>query len=232
MLGIFTKPLALLLTLLYDLIGNYGITLIVVTLIVKFALYPLYKKQILSTAGMADMQPKMQAIQRKYANDKEKLNQKMAELYEEEGFNPMSGCLPMVIQMFIIMGLFTLLRNPMLYIGDEHMYFAVHESFLWIKDLSQPDPWVLPLMAGVATFFSFWLNQQQMGGPTGQTNMMSKVMSYFFPIMIVWLSRSYPSGLAVYWAMSQFIQIFFNLRFNHIRKAMKEKNKPAKKKKK
>ncbi len=232
MLGIFTKPLALLLTLLYDLIGNYGITLIVVTLIVKFALYPLYKKQILSTAGMADMQPKMQAIQRKYANDKEKLNQKMAELYEEEGFNPMSGCLPMVIQMFIIMGLFTLLRNPMLYIGDKHMYFAVHESFLWIKDLSQPDPWVLPLMAGVATFFSFWLNQQQMGGPTGQTNMMSKVMSYFFPIMIVWLSRSYPSGLAVYWAMSQFIQIFFNLRFNHIRKAMKEKNKPAKKKKK
>lgn len=232
MLGIFTKPLALLLTLLYNLIGNYGITLIVVTLIVKFALYPLYKKQILSTAGMADMQPKMQALQRKYANDKEKLNQKMAELYEEEGFNPMAGCLPMVIQMFIIMGLFTLLRNPMLYITDEYMYFAVHESFLWIEDLSQPDPWVLPLMAGVATFFSFWLNQQQMGGSAGQTNMMSKIMSYFFPIMIVWLSRSYPSGLAVYWAMSQFIQIFFNLRFNHIRKAMKEKNKPAKKKKK
>ncbi len=232
MLGIFTKPLALLLTLLYNLIGNYGITLIVVTLIVKFALYPLYKKQILSTAGMADMQPKMQALQRKYANDKEKLNQKMAELYEEEGFNPMGGCLPMVIQMFIIMGLFTLLRNPMLYITDEYMYFAVHENFLWIEDLSQPDPWILPLMAGVATFFSFWLNQQQMGGSTGQSNMMSKVMSYFFPIMIVWLSRSYPSGLAVYWAMSQFIQIFFNLRFNHIRKAMKEKNKPAKKKKK
>ena len=231
MFKIFTTPLAFLLTLLYDFIGNYGLTLIVVTLIVKLALYPVYKKQILSTAGMADMQPKMQALQRKYANDKEKLNQKMAELYEEEGFNPMSGCLPMIIQMFIIMGLFTLLRNPMLYIQDDYMYFAVHESFLWIPDLSQPDPWILPLTAGVATFFSFWMNQQQMSGPGGQTNVMSKVMSYFFPIMIVWLSRSYPSGLAVYWAMSQIIQIFFNLRFNKIRKAMKEKNKPAKKRK-
>ena len=231
MFKIFTTPLALLLTLLYDLIGNYGITLIVVTLIVKLALYPVYKKQILSTAGMAEMQPKMQALQRKYANDKEKLNQKMAELYEEEGFNPMSGCLPMVIQMFIIMGLFTLLRNPMLYIQDEYMYFAVHESFLWIPDLSQPDLWILPITAGIATFFSFWMNQQQMAGPAGQSNVMSKVMSYFFPIMIVWLSRSYPSGLAVYWAMSQIIQIFFNLRFNKIRKDMKEKNKPAKKRK-
>ena len=231
MFKIFTTPLAFLLTLLYDLIGNYGITLIVVTLIVKLALYPVYKKQILSTAGMEEIQPKMQALQRKYANDKEKLNQKMAELYEEEGFNPMSGCLPMVIQMFIIMGLFTLLRNPMLYIQDEYMYFAVHESFLWIPDLSQPDLWILPITAGIATFFSFWMNQQQMAGPAGQSNVMSKVMSYFFPIMIVWLSRSYPSGLAVYWAMSQIIQIFFNLRFNKIRKDMKEKNKPAKKRK-
>ena len=230
-MALITKPLALLLTFLYNIIGNYGITLIIVTLIVKLALYPVYKKQILSTSGMVDIQTKTQALQRKYANDKETLNQKLAELYQEEGFNPAGGCLPMVVQMIIIMGLFTLLRNPMQYINDEYMYFAVHESFLWIKDLSQPDLWILPLVSGVATFFSFWLNQQQMAGPGGQSNIMSKMMSYFFPIMIVWLARSYPAGLAVYWAMSQFIQIFFNLRFNQIRKAMKEKNKPAKKKK-
>ncbi len=233
MFRILASPLGWLLTQLYSLVGNYGICLIIITVVVKLALYPVYKKQIFSTAGMADMQPKMQELQRKYANDKETLNQKMAELYKEENFNPMGGCLPMIVQMIVIMGLFGLLRNPMLYITDESMYFAIHESFLWIKDLSQPDLWILPIAAGIATFFSFWMNQQtnpnQMaaGG-----NMMNIMMKYLFPIMIVWLARSYPSGLAIYWFMSQFIQIFFNLRFNMLRKALKEKKTTPKKKKK
>ena len=201
-MGILAKPLAWLLTLLYGFVGNYGITVVILTVIVKFALYPFYKKQILSTAGMADMQPKLQEIQRKYANDKETMNAKMTELYQEEGFNPAGGCLPMIVQMIIIMGLFTLLRNPMAYIeADSNMYFAIHENFLWIKDLSQPDNWILPIMAGAATFFSFWLNMQmnpQSKGAPG-SNAMNKMMQYFFPIMIVWLARTYPSGLAIYW---------------------------------
>lgn len=234
-MGLLAKPLGWLLTLLYDLVGNYGICLIIVTMLVKLALYPVYKKQIFSTAGMMDIQPKMQELQRKYANDKETLNQKMAELYKEEGFNPMGGCLPMIVQMFVIMGLFGLLRNPMLYIADENMYFAIHERFLWIEDLSQPDLWILPIAAGVATFFSFWMNQQtnpNANSAVASGNIMNVIMKYFFPIMIVWLARTYPSGLAIYWFMSQFIQIFFNLRFNMLRKALKEKNKPSKKKKK
>ena len=231
MFGIIAKTLGWLMTKLYSIVGNYGITLVIVTVIVKFALYPVYKKQILSTAGMSDMQPRMQELQRKYANDKEKLNEKMAELYKEEGFNPMGGCLPMIVQMIVIMGLFALLRNPMVYVSSDEMYFAIHEGFLWIQDLSQPDLWILPILAGVATFFSFWLNQQT--NPNPQTgNFMMKAMQYFFPIMIVWLARTYPSGLAIYWFISQFMQIFFNLRFNQIRKALKAKDKPAKKKKK
>ena len=199
-MGLLAKPLGWLLTLLYDLVGNYGICLIIVTLIVKLALYPVYKKQIFSTAGMMDIQPKMQELQRKYANDKETLNQKMAELYKEEGFNPMGGCLPMIVQMFVIMGLFGLLRNPMLYIADESMYFAIHEKFLWIQDLSQPDLWILPIAAGVATFFSFWMNQQtnpNANAAAAGGNIMNVIMKYFFPIMIVWLARTYPSGLAL-----------------------------------
>lgn len=234
-MGILAKPLAWLLTLLYGFVGNYGITVAILTVIVKFALYPFYKKQILSTAGMADMQPKLQEIQRKYANDKETMNAKMSELYQEEGFNPAGGCLPMVVQMIIIMGLFTLLRNPMAYIeADSNMYFAIHENFLWIKDLSQPDNWILPILAGAATFFSFWLNMQMNSsskGAAGGANAMNKMMQYFFPIMIVWLARTYPSGLAIYWFISQFIQIFFNLRFNQLRKALKNKNTQKKKKK-
>lgn len=231
-MGILAKPLGWLLGLLYGVVGNYGISIVIITIIVKMALYPVYKKQIMSTANMTNIQPKLQEIQRKYANDKETMNAKMAELYQEENFNPMGGCLPMIVQMIIIMGLFGLLRNPMLYLSDDSMYFAIHEGFLWIKDLSQPDLWVLPIAAGVATFFSFWMNQKSGVNPQAGSNMMMKMMNYFFPIMIVWLARSYPSGLAIYWFISQFIQIFFNLRFNALRKALKEKKKPAKKKKK
>lgn len=231
-MAILITPLAWLLSMLYKLIGDYGISLIIFTIIVKLAIYPLYKKQTLSTAGMADIQPKMQALQKKYANDKEKLNEKLAELYKEEGYNPMGGCLPMIVQMGILMLLFGLLRQPMLYMHSDNMYFAVHESFLWIQDLSQPDLWILPLLAGVTTFFSFWMNQQQMGGSAAQGNVMSKVMSYFFPIMIVWMSRTFPSGVSLYWFVGQVIQILFNFRFNQIRKAMDVKKKSAGKQKK
>ena len=132
----------------------------------------------------------------------------------------------MVVQMIIIMGLFTLLRYPLTYLSTEEMTFAVHEGFLWINDLSQPDPWILPLLAGVATFISFYLSSQMnaMPGATpGQNNnAMMLVMKYGFPIMIVWLAKTYPAGLAWYWFISQFIQIFYNIRFAQLRKQMKK----------
>lgn len=230
-MGIIAKPLGWLMTWLYGIIGNYALVIIIITAVVKFLLYPVYKNQILTTANMADMQPKIQEIQRKYANDKETMNQKLAEFYQEENYNPAKGCMPMIIQMVVIMALFAVLRNPMTYISSEEMYFAIHESFLWIKDLSQPDLWILPLLAGVFTFLSQWLNKLTNPTMQGNSNMMMTVMMYFFPIMIVWLARSYPSGLALYWFVGQFIQVFFNLRLNQIRrKIVKEKTtKKAKK---
>jgi YidC/Oxa1 family membrane protein insertase len=102
---------------------------------------------------MADVQPKIQALQKKYANDKEMLNIKMMELYKEEKFNPMRGCLPMLIQMPIIFGLFALLRNPTDFIESTTMLMAVHEAFLWMPDLSQPDPWILPILAGFSNIY-------------------------------------------------------------------------------
>ncbi len=222
-LGVIAKPLGLLLDLMYGFINNYGITVIAFTLIVKLCLYPLYIKQTKSTAKMAEVQPKMQALQRKYANDQETLNIKMAELYKEEKFNPMGGCLPMLIQMPIIMGLFALLRNPMMYISDDSMIFAFHEPFIWINDLSQPDPWILPIIAGVATFASFTMQQalNDSGAANNQMNGMMKMMKYIFPIMILWMARSFPSGLALYWAVSQIIQIFFNIHMASLRKKLK-----------
>ena len=222
-LGVIAKPLGWLLGFLYNFLSDYGITIILFTLIVKLCLYPLYIKQTKSTAKMAEVQPKMQALQRKYANDRETLNIKMAELYKEEKFNPMGGCLPMLIQMPIIMGLFALLRNPLRYMADDSMIFAFHESFMWIKDLSQPDPWILPIIAGVSTFISFTMNQalSDSGGANNQMNGMMKMMKYIFPIMILWMARSFPSGLALYWAVSQIIQIFFNIHMATLRKRLK-----------
>ena len=225
-MGIVAKPIGYLLALIYKLVGNYGISLIILTVIVKLALYPLYAKQIRSTADMSDMSEKAKEIQNRYANDKEKMNEEMQKLYAETGFNPMSGCLPMLIQFPIIMGLFALLRNPMKYMpSDPALMFANHESFLWIKDLAQPDLIILPIAAGLATFFAFSMNSamtmKQPGANPGQQKAMNAIMKYFFPLSILWLARSYPAGLAIYWAGGQFMQIFFNLRINKIREEMK-----------
>lgn len=224
-MSIIAKPIGYLLMWIYKIVGNYGISLIILTFIVKLVLYPLYAKQIKSSANMAEMSEKTKDIQNRYANDKEKMNEEMQKLYAEAGFNPMSGCLPMLIQFPIIMGLFALLRNPMKYMpaGNE-MIFANHESFLWIKDLAQPDMWILPIAAGLATYFAFSMNAAmttQPGASAGQNKAMNAIMKYFFPVSILWLARSYPAGLAIYWAGGQFMQIFFNLRINKVREQMK-----------
>ena len=108
--------------------------------------------------------------------------------------------------------------------SNSDMIFATHESFLWIKDLAQPDKWILPIAAAIATFVSFTLSQQSMAGGANaqQTAAMTKTMKYFFPIMILWMARSYPAGLALYWFGSQVIQIFYNMRFNSWRKKARE----------
>ena len=233
-MGIIAKPIGYLLMWIYRLVGNYGISLIILTFIVKLVLYPLYAKQIKSSADMAEMSEKTQEIQRRYANDREKQNEEMQKLYAEVGFNPMSGCLPMVIQFPIIMGLFALLRNPMKYMpAGSEMIFANHESFLWIKDLAQPDPWILPIAAGVATYFAFALNSAmtnmaQPGASAGQNKAMNAIMKYFFPVSILWLARSYPAGLAIYWAGGQFMQIFFNIRINKMRDKMAQEKEQKK----
>jgi YidC/Oxa1 family membrane protein insertase len=156
---------------------------------------------------MADVQPKMKEIQRKYANDRDEMNKQMQALYKEENFNPMRGCLPMLIQMPILFGLFMLLRRPTVYLPAsqvDNMIFAVHESFLWVKDISQPDLWILPILAGITTFISSSIIQTQNSatGDNSSANQMAgmmKMMKYFFPVMIVWMGRTFPAGLALYW---------------------------------
>ena len=239
-MSLLATPLSYLLTLLYNLVGNYGIAIIILTVIIKAVLYPVYAKSMKSTMKMGKLQPKMQELQQKYGKDREVYQQKVSELYKQEGASMYGGCLPMVVQMIVIMGLFALLRTPMKYLTDENMLYAIHESFLWIPDLAQPDKWILPLAAAAATFVSYSMSSAQqmqassMGaaGNPQQGNMMGKMMKYFFPIMILWFARTYPAGLAIYWFGSQVIQIFYNLRFNQWKKQQAEEDEKAKKKKK
>ena len=230
-MGILASPMSYLLTWIYDFIGNYGLALLVFTILIKGVMYPLYAKQIKTTMNMSKMQPKIKEIQQKYAKDKALMNQKMAELYKEEGGSMYGGCLPMLIQMIVIMGLFALLRNPMNYISSDKMLFAIHESFLWIPDLAQPDKWVLPIIAGIATFLATYFSQtNQMSGPNAdQMKMMTKMMKYVFPVMILLMARSYPAGLALYWSLNQIIQIFYNIRFAKMKKMMSGESKKKRK---
>jgi len=225
LIGWVAQPLGMLLSFLYGFFDNYGITIIVFTFIVKACLFPLYADQIKHSARMADVQPKIQALQKKYAHDREMLNIKMMELYKEEKFNPMRGCLPMLIQMPIIFGLFALLRNPTDFIESTTMLMAVHEEFIWMPDLSQPDPWILPLLAGFSTFISFSQTQSQTSSAMADNSMgmMMKMMKYFFPIMIVWMGRSFPAGLTLYWFISTVIQIFQTMGLQRWKKKLTSK---------
>ena len=212
---LLATPIGYLLSLIYDVVDNYGFSIIILTLLIRVIMLPLYGKQIKYSARMAEVQPKLQEIQTRYAHDKETMNQKTMELYQKEGVNPTSGCLPLLIQTPIIFGLYALLREPLKYITASKMIVAVHESFFWVPDLSQPDAWILPILAGLTTYFT-----QAQTSATDTTGMM-KGMKYFFPVMIFALGKSFSAGLALYWVVGNLFQLVQTIYFN-------QKNKKAK----
>jgi YidC/Oxa1 family membrane protein insertase len=221
-------PLGHLLNLINGFCGDYGVAIIIFTFIVRGCLFPLYASQIKGQLKMADIQPKMQAIQKKYAGNREELGRQMQMLYKEEKYNPMAGCLPLVIQMPILMGLFYLLRNPGMYVDKTSLIVASHESFLWIPDLSQPDAWILPIITGITTFASMSMTGMMAGAPaagagggndmSAQMQPMMKVMRVFMPVFIVVMARSMPSGLAVYWFIGNLFTVVQTWSLKNLRK--------------
>ena len=223
MTRLLAVPLGYILNWLYTLFGNYGLTIIVFTIIIRLIILPLYAAQLKSSQRMMEVQPKIKEIQTKYAGDTQKINEKMQELYSQEKINPAMGCLPLLIQLPIIWGLFGLLRNPMEFISNDSMVLAEHESFFWIHDLSQPDLWVLPILAGVATFISMKIsNSMTMSSGPNPANASMKAMLYFMPAMIVWMAHTMPAGISVYWVVSYIFQIFQIYITKSLRKKEKE----------
>jgi YidC/Oxa1 family membrane protein insertase len=223
-LSLFAEPLGRLLQIVYGVVGNYGISIIIFTILVKLVMIPLTLKQTKSMKNMQEIQPKIKEIQKKYQNDKEKMNEKVMELYKEHNVNPFGGCLPLLIQFPIIIGLFTVLRQP------ENYGFAreiVEASFLWMPSLSAPDPWILPVLAGATTYLSSKTMSATKGGGAQQEGM-QKMMLYFFPIMIMWWGRSFPAGLTLYWVVSNLFQTGQQLAINRPSALLPNKGSEAK----
>lgn len=175
-------------------VGNWGIAIIIITLIVKGGMYPLTRAQYTSMAKMRELQPKMTALKERFGDDRQKMSQAMMELYRKEKVNPAGGCLPLLIQMPIFLALYWVFLES---IELRHAPF-----FLWIEDLSSLDPfYVLPVLMGISMFI-----MQKMQPMTVQDPMQQKMMQYMpvvFTVFFFW----FPSGLVLYWLISNVISI-------------------------
>ena len=173
-------------------VGNFGVSIIIVTILIKIMLLPLTLKQDKSMKEMKKLQPELEKIKEKYANDKQMLNIKTMELYREHKVNPLGGCLPLLLQLPILFALFGVLRNGII---------PKDSSFLWLK-LSVPDQfYILPVLNGAVSF----LQQKLMG--SADSNPQMKNMMYVFPIMMIMFSLKMPSGLQLYWLTSSILAV-------------------------
>ena len=205
----------------YRLIPNYGVAIILLTILVKLLIQPISKKGMDSTAKMSALAPKVQELQTKYKDDPQTLNAAMAKLYKDEGISPMGSCLPMLIQFPIFIALYGLLSTH---------YELRGAMFIpgWIPDLSVPDtvftlpfniPFlgngihVLPIIYTASMIYSMKVTQATSTQQTGQQGMM-KFMTYGMPIIFFFILYNAPSGLILYWTVMNFISILQQMYVN------------------
>ena len=175
--------------------ASYGWAIILLTIIVKMSLYPLTVKQVKSMKAMQELSPKMKKIQEKYKDNPQVMQQKIGALYKDAGVNPLAGCLPLLIQMPILMGMYYSLYN-FSYPTPESAYF------LWMTSMSDPDPlYILPVLSALTTFL------QQKMTTTDSNNPQMKMMMFIMPLFIGWISINFPSGLVLYWVTMNVVQI-------------------------
>ena len=194
-LEVLAGPLLDLLRLIYSYVGNYGVAIIILTIIVRLVLFPLTFKGMKSMKRMQQLSPRMKKLQAKYKNNKEKLNKEMMELYRKNRVNPLGGCLPMLLQIPVFFALYSSLSSA---VELRHAPFM-----FWISDLSQPDGLgITPLLMGASMYF-----QQKL---TPQTAMMdstqAKVMQ-MLPFIFTIFTFTFPSGLTLYWVTSNVLSI-------------------------
>lgn len=206
---------------MYGVTGNYGVAIILFAVFARIILLPITIKQTKSMQMMSVINPEVQKVQEKYKNDKNKQGEEMWKVYEKYNYNPVSGCLPLFLQMPILLGLFGVIRQPELYVFQNGMT-NVSMSFLWIKDLSMSameiaratglsvesfTALIIPAITVIATWIQnkqSQANQPQNGASKGQgMNMTMNMMTVF----IGWMSLTFPGALALYWAVTTVLTI-------------------------
>ena len=189
---------------------SFGLAIIAFTILIRVILLPLSIKQTKSTAKMGAIGPEVKKVQAKYKSDPQKSQQEVMKLYKENGVNPMGGCLPMIVQMPILFALFYVFNNL-------NMEGA---GFLWMKDLSLPDPiYILPILSTVTTYFSSKLMQAPgSGSQSKQTSTMNTGMAIFMGIM----SLRFKGALVLYWVINNLLQVIQTLVINKIELTKKE----------
>lgn len=199
---------------LYSVIPNFGFTIILLTVIVKLATFPLNNKQIQSAKRMQALQPEMKKIQQKYKNDKEKQNQEVMKFMQENKMNPLAGCLPLLVQLPILLGIFRLLRDAEAFtittIEGFNPYlfpFLQNIGVNW-GNLLESDPYyIFPVLAGLTTFLYSRLSM---------TDPNQKMFLYVMPAMLLYFSIHFPAGLVLYWVVNNLFSMgqhyFLNFR--------------------
>ncbi|MGX8176634.1 membrane protein insertase YidC [Exiguobacterium artemiae] len=190
--------------------GDYGIAIVITTLIVRLVILPLMIKQTKSMGGMQVIQPEMMKLREKYSSKdqetQQKLQQEMMKLYQEHNVNPLAGCLPILIQMPILIAFYNaIIYTPAIF----------QHSFLWF-DLGKPDPYfILPILSAIFTYL-----QQKISMAGQDDNPQMKIMLYVFPIMIFVMGVTLPSALSLYWVVGYIFSIIVTI---VIMKPMREK---------
>jgi YidC/Oxa1 family membrane protein insertase len=211
------------LNVFYRLVPNYGVAIILVTILVKALLFPLTRNGSIASARMQELQPKMKELQDKYKNNPQKLNQEMAAFYKREGYNPMSGCLPLLIQFPIFIAMYNLFNN----------HFDLRGALFipgWIPDLSQPEAiftfakinlivWQIEAIRALPIIY---LVSQLLYGKyaqttsAGQSGAQMKMMMYGMPIIFFFILYNTPAGLLVYWIVSNVLSIGQQVVINNV----------------
>ncbi|QJQ95592.1 MULTISPECIES: membrane protein insertase YidC [Halomonadaceae] len=192
-LWFLANPLFWLLDQIHDLIGNWGWSIVFLTILVKLALWPLSAKAYKSMARMRKLGPEMQRLKEQYGDDRQKMSQEMMKFYQKEKINPLGGCLPILVQMPVFIALYWMLLES---VELRHAPFM-----FWIQDLSVRDPlFILPILMGASMFV------QQLLNPTPPDPMQAKIMK-MLPIVFTFFFLWFPAGLVIYWVVNNCISI-------------------------
>ncbi len=208
MIDAIAEVFSVIISFIYDYIPNFGAAIIIMTLMVKLVTFPLNNKQIKSAKRMQVLQPEMKKIQQKYKDDKEKQNKAVQEFMKENNMNPLAGCLPLLVQFPVLIGVFRLLREPDLFLDMNVINPYLFQASETINLLHLPMStlslesffgeisilYIFPIIAGATTFL-----YSKMSMPTDSSQ---KMLLYMMPVMITVFSFNFPVGLVIYWIMN------------------------------